>query len=540
MGGSPVSSNRAGAEIFVLNYNLTGSIRGKVVVDCDGDGIADMEYAPVGADVFLDDGSHSKVNDKGMFYFSTVRPGERVVALDERDLKGYYIPEDAEASVFVHVHETGESYVIFRICPEYPQLNITKQAAIIPSVKITKTAKLSPEQKTDSLGVKVDYQIDIKSNGLDEPMKVRVVDSLPEATRYLISGTDPVVPRHTGNELVYEVTAARERMQKSVFYSLRDLNPGQRRFLTNKVYVEGELAPTATGLGPVASEPVEVAVGPLLLAPPQDVKITLTPALFVTSKAFLQPPAFPQLEAVADSIDKYADAGIKVEGHCDYRPIHTKRFPSNWELGEARAKAVVDWLVETRGVDRERLVYESFAATRPVDSGKSMAALQRNRRTEVIIGAKIAGFMDPTLVPEGGWKNSTSMVLAPVKFDTLFETTDMPIEVGLGDSWEVVLTVENTSEVGADNAALSDILPDGVAYVTGSATVDGAPVTATTAGNMLNVTLKRIEPLQTLKLRYRVRALAGATPTGGGAASVKIMTAENLPVVQKSNEVRFK
>ncbi|UCD16186.1 MAG: PKD domain-containing protein, partial [Candidatus Zixiibacteriota bacterium] len=536
----PDTSNRAVARIYVLAHTLTGSIRGKVIVDCDGDGIPDIDTVPSGMDVYLDDGSQSRVNEEGMFYFSTVRPGERVVALDERDLEGFYIPEDAEASVFVHVHETGESYIIFRICPEYPRLDIQKKASIVPTVKVTKAAKLDPDQPADSLGVKIDYEIDIKSNGLADPTQVRVVDSFPANTRLILAEQQPLVPEQRGNQLVYEVTAAQERLQKSVYYSLRDLTPGIRRFLTNKVYLEGDLAKAGEAARPVLSDPVEVAAGPFLLAPPRDVKITLTPALFVSGKAYLQPPAIPQLEATADSIDKYSDAEIRVEGHCDYRPIHTEEFPSNWELGEGRARAVVDWLVENRAIDRARLAYESFAATRPVDPGRTPEAWQKNRRTEVIIQARVGVSVEPSALPAEKWESSTALALNPTKFDTLFETAQTPLEIDLDDSWEVLLTIENTSAIAAEDVGLTDILPDDAAYIDNSATVDGKSITATVSGSTLSMKLDRIEAMQKLVLRYRIRALQGRTPTGGGAASVELKTATDLTVVQKSNEVRFK
>ncbi|MBU0984006.1 MAG: PKD domain-containing protein [candidate division Zixibacteria bacterium] len=539
-GGMQVHSNRAIAPVYVLSQTLTGSIRGKVVVDCDGDGIADSDSVPSGMDVYLDDGSQSRVNEKGMFYFSTVRPGERVVLLDERDLNGYYVPEGAQASVFAHVHESGESYIIFRICPEYPILEIRKKASIIPTVKVTKTARLHPEQDADGLGVLIDYAIDIKSNGLADPTRVSVVDSLPESVELIVEDGQELRPERSNDRLVYQVTAAQERLQKTVLYSLRDEAPGTRRFITNKVHLEGEPVRPGTAPVPALSSPMEVTAGPFLLVPPQNVNITLTPALFITSMADLQEPAFPQLQAVADSIDRYADAVIKVEGHTDYRPIHTKKFPSNWELGEARAKAVVDWLVANRGIERDRLAYESFAATRPVvRTGTTSKELQPNRRTEVIIQARLAGYLAPGVSPEDSWSNSTTLALNPVKFDTLFESSDGPLEIGLDDSWEIVLTVENTSAMAAENPVLSDVLPEGVEYVASSATADGHAVSAAIDGKVLSVMLTEVAPSQMIEVRYRVRALEGHAPSGGGAASVEVRTVTNLLIVQKSNEVRF-
>jgi len=537
-GGVPVYSNRAFARINIIGTTLSGSIRGKVVVDCDGDGIADMEYAPVGTDVYLDDGSQSKVNKEGMFYFSTVRPGERVVMLDERDLDGYYIPEGAQASVFAHVHEKGESYIIFRICPEYPLLDITKKASIIPMVKVVKSAQINPAPQINGNGLVLDYNIDVKSNGLAEPTKVRIVDTYPDSTDVAFNDDLPVEINKDGNQFVYEFMVADDIYQESIEYTQTDMSPGYREFLTNQVYLEGDIDKIDEKPTTITSEPAEVAVGPLYLAPPKDVSITLTPALFITSKAFLQEPAIPLLHAVADSIDKYSDADIKVEGHTDYRPIHTKRFPSNWELGEARARSVVDWLVDNRGIDRERLDYESFAATRPVvTTGKTSEELQPNRRTEVIIKSKMDGFIAPAVIPADNWQKSTILELTPVRFDTLFESAELPVDIEFTDSWEVIINIENGSHIAAENILITDVLPDGVEYIENSMTLDGESIIASIENNILSLNLDKIDPKQKLELRYRIRNVSDTPPTGGGPATVTINTADNRLIDQKSNEV---
>jgi uncharacterized repeat protein (TIGR01451 family) len=456
-------------------------------------------------------------------------------------LDGYYVPEGAQASVFVHVHETGESYVLFRICPEYPQLAISKKAAIVPTVKVTKVATIGADQPVDSLGVLIDYQIDIASNGLIDPTQVRVVDSFPDNMHVILAEAEELAPRRDGNKLIYEVTAAQERLKKSVYYSLRDIAPGIREFLNNQVRLEGDLTRMGEAQRTMSSAPAVVAVGPMIMAPPRDIQITLTPALFKTSFAILRPEAIPELQAVADSIARYADADIKVEGHTDFRPINTEEFPSNWELGEARAKVVVDWLIANRGVESDRLEYESFAATRPVvtDVPRTSPALQPNRRTEVIIRTNATGFLAPAAMPAKRWESSTSMALEPVKYDTLFEPAPTPMVVGLDDSWEIALTVENPSALAAENTTLTDIMPDGAALVEGSAIIDGVVTTATVQGQTLSFDLGTIVPGQVIKLRYRVAALEGTTPSGGGAASIEVMTSNNQPVVLKSNEVRF-
>ena len=70
---------------------------------------------------------------------------------------------------------------------------------------------------------------------------------------------------------------------------------------------------------------------------------------------------------------------ILVEGHTDDVPIikNRKRFSTNWELGGARAAAIVS-LFERAGVERNRLEAISYGASRPEFSRKS-----RNRRVVI-------------------------------------------------------------------------------------------------------------------------------------------------------------
>jgi len=63
---------------------------------------------------------------------------------------------------------------------------------------------------------------------------------------------------------------------------------------------------------------------------------------------------------------------------------------------------------------------------------------------------------------------------------------------------------------------------------------------ATVEGQTLKFDLVRVDPGQVIELRYQVTALPDTTPSGGGAASVEVMTSNNQPVVLKSNEVRFR
>ena len=59
-----------------------------------------------------------------------------------------------------------------------------------------------------------------------------------------------------------------------------------------------------------------------------------------------------------------------------------ERYPTNWELAGARAACVVR-LLETNGVNSERLVALSFGEHRAVADNDSTAGRQKNRRIEI-------------------------------------------------------------------------------------------------------------------------------------------------------------
>jgi len=87
--------------------------------------------------------------------------------------------------------------------------------------------------------------------------------------------------------------------------------------------------------------------------------------LFDLGKAELKPEAQKILNQVIPVLEKY-QYPVRVEGHTDNLPIHTERFPSNWELSAARAINVVKYL-EKKG---------------PNDTPSLRA---RNRRVEIVI-----------------------------------------------------------------------------------------------------------------------------------------------------------
>lgn len=105
--------------------------------------------------------------------------------------------------------------------------------------------------------------------------------------------------------------------------------------------------------------------------------------LFDLGQDDLTPRALVVLRDVA-ALLAAIDRPIRVEGHTDNQPIHTARFPSNWELSSARAISVVQQL-EHEGISRARLAAAGYGEHRPILANDSEERRALNRRVEIVI-----------------------------------------------------------------------------------------------------------------------------------------------------------
>jgi len=106
--------------------------------------------------------------------------------------------------------------------------------------------------------------------------------------------------------------------------------------------------------------------------------------LFDLGSADLRPYAGPLLRKVA-AILRLHPCTILVEGHTDNLPIHTGRFPSNWELSAARAAAVIRHLIEREEMNPGHFMVAGFSETRPVATNETGEGRGRNRRVEFLL-----------------------------------------------------------------------------------------------------------------------------------------------------------
>ncbi|KAF0190940.1 MAG: flagellar motor protein MotB [Gammaproteobacteria bacterium] len=105
--------------------------------------------------------------------------------------------------------------------------------------------------------------------------------------------------------------------------------------------------------------------------------------LFDTASADLKPAGRTILARIAGVLDK-SRYQISVEGHTDNAPIHTARFPSNWELSTLRATTVTRYLIE-QGITTERLRATGYADTQPLAVNTDDTGRARNRRVSLVV-----------------------------------------------------------------------------------------------------------------------------------------------------------
>jgi len=101
--------------------------------------------------------------------------------------------------------------------------------------------------------------------------------------------------------------------------------------------------------------------------------------LFDSGKAALKPSAKKALDKVAVALRKeYAGNELRVEGYTDPNPVKHSGWDDNWDLGAARARAVMLYLHE-KGV--RNMYIASFGDTK-LKSSKNFAA---DRRVEIVV-----------------------------------------------------------------------------------------------------------------------------------------------------------
>jgi len=113
--------------------------------------------------------------------------------------------------------------------------------------------------------------------------------------------------------------------------------------------------------------------------------------LFEPGSADLAPEGKAQISGVASTLQEVAaaippqiDWIIQVNGHTDNVPLSGQgQFKDNWELSQARALAVVHYMINDLGFPPQRLAAAGFGEFQPVAEGDTPEARAQNRRIEL-------------------------------------------------------------------------------------------------------------------------------------------------------------
>lgn len=111
----------------------------------------------------------------------------------------------------------------------------------------------------------------------------------------------------------------------------------------------------------------------------EEIEKNFNAAKFEQGKADLAEDAKFVLHDLAKVMNKNPKVKLKIQGHTSAEGDAAY----NQKLSEARAKAAVDFLVEQKGVDINRLSYEGLGSSMPKIAENPMAP--ENRRTEFIV-----------------------------------------------------------------------------------------------------------------------------------------------------------
>lgn len=105
--------------------------------------------------------------------------------------------------------------------------------------------------------------------------------------------------------------------------------------------------------------------------------------MFASGEATLTASYLPLIERIGAALQE-EPGRVLVVGHTDNQPIRTPRFPSNWQLSNARADTVAR-VVTGKLSDASRVKAEGRADTDPLSPNTTPEGRQQNRRTDIVV-----------------------------------------------------------------------------------------------------------------------------------------------------------
>ena len=109
--------------------------------------------------------------------------------------------------------------------------------------------------------------------------------------------------------------------------------------------------------------------------------IVLKNIFFDSKKTELKPESMAELKSVIKLMADNPNLRILISGHTD----NVGKPQDNVSLSNNRALSVINYLLASRQIAKERLQYKGFGETKPIAENKTEEGRAKNRRTEMSV-----------------------------------------------------------------------------------------------------------------------------------------------------------
>jgi len=113
----------------------------------------------------------------------------------------------------------------------------------------------------------------------------------------------------------------------------------------------------------------------------ENIVIRLLSLNFEAGKAIINPEYFNILSKISESISKFPNSTVSVEGHTDSQGSDEK----NLQLSQDRAEAVRQYLLANLQVDQSKILAIGYGETKPIANNETQDGRKKNRRIDVVI-----------------------------------------------------------------------------------------------------------------------------------------------------------
>ena len=106
--------------------------------------------------------------------------------------------------------------------------------------------------------------------------------------------------------------------------------------------------------------------------------------LFDPGKAHIKESSIPILDTIAKIIQE-TNNEIVAEGNTDNVPVNNTEYKSNWQLSADRALNIVDYLIEKKNIDPNRISIKGYGEFNPIAPNDNAENRSKNRRVDILV-----------------------------------------------------------------------------------------------------------------------------------------------------------